>query len=198
MAEPTRDERWVRDALGELTDPPGPWPGPELRARAAARMATRRRTGLALAAAIALGGLALSLALIRPGDDSSLRARGGHVDPALHLDVLIEDAGGPRRPDGDVVPAGAAVLFRVRTRDGGHLCLDEATPGGTWDRVAPRPGMRWHVGPGEHLLADAGTVLAFRTDHGAGVRAYRASVSADDPGCARPDATAELRLEWRE
>ncbi len=197
MSEP-REDAWVREQLARLEDPPGPFLGPEARRRAAGRQ--RRGQLRALAAMVALGGIATALTLWQTADDGLLfRARGGAVDPAIELTYLVEVPGSPAERTTEArIAADAMVIFRVRTRDGGFLCLDEQGRDGGWSRLLPAADSSWGAPAGAHLAQVDGEIQAFRSDLGPGRRAYRAVVDPHDPDCSRPSAESTVELEWLE
>lgn len=179
----------IRRALRDLENPPGPFLGPEARRRAA------RGPGrtLAIAAGLALAASVFAIAMPPPAE---LVERGAGTDPAIDLSLLVEGReGDAQRLVGGRVEPGHAIIFRVRTRDAGFVCIQEERPSG-WATILPSAGETVEVAPGEQLLASQGRVQAFRTDLGPGVRAYRARFHSASGPCESASADAHVEVEW--
>ena len=184
------DDAWLREVMGELSDPPGPLLGAEARARA--RRRSLRTPGLAAAALLLLG---LSALFVLPRLDRDLAARGAR-GAAISLDYLVEDHD-VRRTDHRQIQPHQRVIFRVHPSRAGFVCLDEQGADGGWARLLPTDDAGWRLDAGRHLAAVDDEVQAFRTDLGDGPRGYRALLDPDNPGCAAPVAEARLELDWR-
>ncbi len=189
----------LRDAFDELRDPVPHATGADIRALARQRRGGRR-TALVAAAAVLLvlaGGAALWTVTAPPGDDplGPGRWRGGAAtEVSVALDYALEGpAGGVVDVVGPVTPE-QRVLFYVTTEGEGFLCLDEQTEDG-WERFYPEAGAGWAVSAGKHWPGGE-RPLSFRTERGAGRRAYRVSFDPQDPGCAAPAAVDEITVMW--
>lgn len=189
----------LRDVFEELRDPLPRTTGAGIRVLARQRRGARRRwLGAAAAALLVAGGATLvMLSLGRPSEDPlgpgrwrGVAAGGG----AVALDYAVEGpAGGVIDVVGPVTHE-QRVLFYVTTDGEGFLCLEEQTTAG-WERFFPAAGDSWTVSAGKHWPGGE-QPLSFRTDLGAGRRAYRVLFDPADPACVAPVDTDEITVVW--
>jgi len=190
----------LREAFDELQDPAPRATGPEIRAMAVRRRGERRRIllwGAAAALLLVLWGGAVAFIALSPEEDpvGPGRWRGGAAgDGLVQLDFAVEG------PDGGVVDVVGPVtpeqrvLFYITTGQEGFLCLEEQTQDG-WTRFHPEPGGSWAVSAGKHWPGGEAP-LSFRTDRGAGGRAYRVLFDPADPACGAATGRDEITVVW--
>lgn len=159
------------------------------------RVALRRRLNRA-AAAVGVVALLLIGQRLRPPPPADLTPRGLDANAVvLELGWLVEGEGVSRAVDAGVAPH-QRVIFRVQTSRAGFLCLAEQGPGGDWMTLFPDPGGAWSAERGDSLLSRDGTAMAFRTDLGPGVRAYRLGWSETAADCGAASVYTEAEIEW--
>ena len=189
----------LRDVFDELHDPASRALGVEIRALARQRRGVRHRWLMVAAAGLVLG-VGATVAVLSfggIGDDPQGpgRWRGGAAGGSgVALDYAVEGTAGGVIDVVGPVTLEQRVLFYVTTDGEGFLCLEEQTTDG-WERFFPAQGDSWTVSAGKHWPGGE-QPLSFRTELGAGRRAYRVLFDPADPACVAPSGNDEITVVW--